>query len=100
MGVLKDEDGNKVTPSWDLSGTTMCNGRTTSPRPDVVSIQHGNAPPAPTPEPAPTPSPTPSPTPGCVDVDDASDCSYWKQEGYCSSSSQYYSYMQQHCCAS
>ena len=50
------------------------------------------------PHPSPTPSPTPTPTPGCVDVDDTSDCSYWKGEGYCSSSSQYFSYMKQHCC--
>merc|ERR1712048_691724 len=56
--VLKDAKGTEVTPSWKLSGTTMCNGRTMSPRPDVVSIQHGNAPPSP------IPSPTPSPTPG------------------------------------
>merc|ERR1712048_325216 len=41
--VLKDADGNQVTPSWDLSGPTMCNGRTSSPSPDVVSIQHGGA---------------------------------------------------------
>merc|ERR1739845_20592 len=33
------------------------------------------------------PSPTPSPTPGCVDQDSASDCGYWKGEGYCGSSS-------------
>merc|ERR1712203_1222978 len=70
--VLKDESGKQVTPSWKLSGATMCNGRTTSPHPDVVSIQHGNAspspipapsPPAPTPAPVPTPTPTPLPTP-------------------------------------
>merc|ERR1712066_885785 len=42
----------------------------------------------------PSPTPSPSPTPGCVDTDAASDCNYWQQEGYCSSSSQYYSYMQ------
>jgi len=41
--VLKDADGNQVTPQWDLSGPTMCNGRTSSPSPDVVSIQHGGA---------------------------------------------------------
>jgi len=40
--TLKDKDGSHVTPSWDLSGTTMCNGRTLSPSPDVVSIQHGS----------------------------------------------------------
>jgi len=39
--VLKDGAGHDVTPSWDLSGPTMCNGRTLSPTPDVVSIQHG-----------------------------------------------------------
>merc|ERR1712039_438868 len=50
------------------------------------------------PSPSPTPSPSPSPTP--VDTDSASDCSYWVSEGYCSSSSQYYSYMKQHCCHS
>jgi len=48
--------------------------------------------------PSPSPTPTPSPTPGCDDVDSASDCSYWQQQGYCSSSSQYYSYMQENCC--
>merc|ERR1712014_407178 len=41
---------------------------------------------------SPTPSPTPTPTPACVDLDDASDCSYWKSAGYCSTSSQYYDY--------
>merc|ERR1712039_722157 len=46
----------------------------------------------------PSPSPSPSPTPGCVDTDSASDCSYWQSEGYCYSSSQYYEYMQDHCC--
>jgi len=40
--VLKDKNGKQVTPSWELSGATMCNGRTTSPSPDVVSIQHGD----------------------------------------------------------
>jgi hypothetical protein len=55
---------------------------------------------SPIPTPEPTPSPTPAPTPACTDLDDASDCSYWKTEGYCSSSSQYYSYMQEHCCHS
>merc|ERR1712217_1018405 len=45
-------------------------------------------------------SPTPTPTPGCVDLDDASDCSYWKSAGYCSTSSQYYDYMKEHCCNS
>merc|ERR1712156_16706 len=50
--------------------------------------------------PSPSPSPSPSPTPSCVDTDSASDCSYWVSEGYCSSSSQYYSYMKQHCCHS
>jgi len=50
--------------------------------------------------PSPSPSPSPSPTPSCVDTDSASDCSYWVGEGYCSSSSQYYSYMKQHCCHS
>merc|ERR1711937_757908 len=59
--VLKDEAGQPVTPSWKLSGETMCNGRTTSPRPDVVSIQHGNAPPSPVPAPSPSPRPTPAP---------------------------------------
>jgi len=93
--VLKDAKGSDVTPSWKLSGGTMCNGRTTSSRPDVVSIQHGNGP---SPTPTPTPTPTPSPTPGCADTDSASDCSYWSNQNYCSSSSQYYSYMQQHCC--
>merc|ERR1712039_289366 len=62
--VLKDANSKEVTPSWKLSGTTMCNGRTTSPRPDVVSIQHGNAPPSPIPSPTPSPTPTPTPTPG------------------------------------
>jgi len=52
----------------------------------------------PHPTPTPTPSPSPSPTPGCVDTDSASDCSYWSNQGYCTSSSQYYSYMQAHCC--
>merc|ERR1712176_307639 len=61
--VLKDSKGKQVTPSWTLSGTTMCNGRTMSPRPDVVSIQHGNAPPSPIPAPSPTPTPTPTPSP-------------------------------------
>merc|ERR1712032_1390513 len=60
--VLKDGDGQPVTPSWDLSGPTMCNGRTLSPSPDVVSIQHGNKP-TPSPSPHPTPSPTPVPSP-------------------------------------
>lgn len=50
------------------------------------------------PSPSPTPTPSPSPTPGCQDVDSASDCSYWQQQGYCSSSSQYYQYMQENCC--
>merc|ERR1711881_820279 len=54
--------------------------------------------PTPTPTPTPSPTPTPTPTPGCVDSDSASDCSYWKSEGYCSSSSQYYDYMHQNCC--
>merc|ERR1712014_62207 len=40
--TLKDKDGSQVTPSWDLSGPTMCNGQTLSPSPDVVSIQHGS----------------------------------------------------------
>lgn len=75
--VLKDKNGKQVTPSWTLSGTTMCNGRTLSPSPDVVSIQHGSAPPSPPTPPTPTPPsptpsrvpptptpPTPSPTPG------------------------------------
>lgn len=39
--VLKDGNGQTVTPSWDLSGPTMCSGRTLSPSPDKVSIQHG-----------------------------------------------------------
>lgn len=55
-------------------------------------------PPGPGPSPTPSPTPSPSPTPGCVDVDAASDCSYWKGQGYCSSSSTYYSYMRQNCC--
>merc|ERR1712039_869460 len=42
--------------------------------------------------PTPQPSPSPSPSPGCVDVDAASDCSWWQGQGYCSSSSQYYDY--------
>jgi len=50
------------------------------------------------PTPSPTPTPTPSPTPGCVDKDSASDCSYWKGQGYCESSSDYYDYMKQNCC--
>merc|ERR1739845_160711 len=62
--VLKDEHGQTVTPSWDLSGPTMCNGRTSSPSPDIVSIQHGNGPaPAPSPQPSPVPHPTPVPSP-------------------------------------
>merc|ERR1711907_520712 len=40
--VLKDADGNQVTPSWDLSGPTMCNGSTSSPDENTVIIQHGN----------------------------------------------------------
>jgi len=55
---------------------------------------------SPVPTPGPTPSPTPSPTPGCVDTDAASDCSYWTGAGYCSSSSEYFPYMQEHCCHS
>merc|ERR1712113_207464 len=46
------------------------------------------------PSPSPTPTPSPSPSPGCYDTDSASDCSYWRSEGYCYSSSQYYEYMQ------
>lgn len=62
--ILKDENGQPVTPSWDLSGPTMCNGKTLSPSPDVVSIQHGNKPsPAPLPQPSPVPQPTPVPSP-------------------------------------
>jgi len=52
----------------------------------------------PTPSPTPTPTPTPSPTPGCVDVGSASDCSWWKGQGYCDSSSDYYQYMVDNCC--
>uniref|UniRef100_A0A914EJE6 ShKT domain-containing protein n=1 Tax=Acrobeloides nanus TaxID=290746 RepID=A0A914EJE6_9BILA len=33
----------------------------------------------------------------CVNVDSDADCDYWKSQGYCSSSSQYYSYMTQNC---
>ena len=33
----------------------------------------------------------------CVNVDSDADCDYWKSLGYCSSSSQYYSYMTQNC---
>jgi len=35
---------------------------------------------------------------GCTDLQ--SSCGYWAGLGYCSSSSQYYQYMQQNCCAS
>jgi len=35
---------------------------------------------------------------GCTDLN--SSCGYWAGLGYCSSSSQYYQYMQQNCCAS
>jgi len=52
----------------------------------------------PSPSPTPTPTPSPSPAPGCVDVSSASDCSYWYGQGYCYSSSQYYTYMRQNCC--
>lgn len=41
--VLKDKNGKEVTPSWKLSGRTMCNGRTTSDRPSEVSIQHSGS---------------------------------------------------------
>jgi len=59
-------------------------------------------PPSPTP-PSPTtptpPSPTPpSPPSGCTDLNDS--CGYWAGQGYCSSSSEYYEYMQENCCAS
>jgi len=54
--------------------------------------------PSPSPTPSPTPSPVPTPSPGCVDSDSASDCSYWKGQGYCSSSSQYHDYMKENCC--
>jgi len=53
---------------------------------------------SPSPSPTPAPVPTPSPSPGCVDAHLTSDCSYWKGQGYCSSSSQYYEYMQENCC--
>jgi hypothetical protein len=39
---LYDADGNVVHPSWDLSGSTMCAGRTTSPDENTVIIQHSN----------------------------------------------------------
>jgi hypothetical protein len=57
--MLYDESGSVVHPRWSLSGGTMCNGRTTSPNENTVSIQHGSGP-SPTPTPHPTPSPTPS----------------------------------------
>merc|ERR1739845_211741 len=90
----------KVRNSWGGSwgesghirlriGSNLCQ---INSEPTVVSISPVG------PSPSPSPSPSPTPTPGCVDQDSASDCSYWKGEGYCSSSSQYYSYMQEHCC--
>lgn len=63
----------------------------------VIDIAQ-NSGPTPSPSPTPTPTPSPAPTPGCVDVDSASDCSYWQGQGYCSSSSTYYDYMKQNCC--
>lgn len=61
----------------------------------VIDIAQSDSP---TPSPIPTPTPTPSPTPGCVDKDSASDCSYWKGQGYCDSSSTYHDYMKENCC--
>jgi len=59
----------------------------------LLNVGEGGAP-SPTP-PSPTP---PSPPSGCSDND--SSCGYWAGLGYCSSSSQYYEWMQQNCCAS
>merc|ERR1711879_424611 len=50
------------------------------------------------PTPTPTPTPSPSPTPGCIDTESAYNCGYWKDSGYCGSSSQYYEYMRENCC--
>jgi len=92
----------KVRNSWGSSwgeaghvrvqiGSNLCS---INSEPSVVTVSAVG----PSPSPSPTPSPSPSPTPGCVDTDSASDCSYWSDQGYCASSSQYNSYMQSHCC--
>jgi len=48
--------------------------------------------------PSPTPPSPPSPPSNCYDYD--TNCPYWANMGYCSSSSQYYQWMQENCCAS
>jgi len=48
--------------------------------------------------PSPTPPTPPSPPSNCYDYD--TNCPYWAGQGFCSSSSQYYQWMQENCCAS
>jgi len=95
---LTGSGGESVTPKWTQPSGTECQGKVDILDTTRIDIYH-NGGSGPTPSPTPTPTPSPSPTPGCVDTDSASDCTYWKSEGYCSSSSQYHSYMQQHCCS-
>merc|ERR1719480_85727 len=62
----------------------------------LCKAQGGGGGPSPTPSPSPAPSPTPPS--GCTNLE--ANCDLWADAGYCSSSSQYYEYMQANCCAS
>lgn len=90
---LTGSGGESVTPQWTQPAGTECQGKVDIFDTQTIDIYHNGGS-----SPTPGPSPSPSPTPSCADLDDASSCSSWKSAGYCSSSSQYYSYMQQHCC--
>lgn len=91
--TLTGSNGESVTPSWTQPAGTECQGKVDIKDARNIDISHNGGS-----GPTPMPSPSPSPSPSCVDTDSASDCSYWKGQGYCDSSSQYYSYMQQNCC--
>lgn len=83
---LTGSGGESVTPHWTQPGGTECRGKVDILDARTIDIYHNGG------------SPSPSPTPSCTDLDDASSCSSWMHRGDCSSSSQYYNYMHQHCC--
>lgn len=98
--------GNEVDSSYSDVKSAICAADSSlsacsgSPTPTPTHSPVPTPTPAPTPPaPTPTPTPVPSPTPGCVDVSSSSSCSYWKDAGYCASSSEYHSYMEENCCA-
>jgi len=86
---LAGSGGEAVTPAWTQPGGSDCQGKVDILDPTRIDISHnGGA----------GPTPSPGPPPGCTDTDSADDCTYWQNKGYCISSSDYYAYMQAHCC--